>query len=702
MTRKTLALLALPGALLAQSASTQDPPPTAALPNPSGLGNPTPLPEVLVTAAGQTNATLARPLNAQDADVSRTLTGHAADSATLLRDTPGAAVVRNGPQTGIVQLRGLSGDRVKTSVDGMTLTPACPNHMDPPLHYASPSSVESMTVLAGITPVSVGGDSIAGTVLVQPAAPRFATNEHTLAFGQLGGFFRSSNDGYGFDGEGGVAGRNTSAAYQGSWQTAGDLRFPGGRVRDTGYDTQQHNLLTGLRTGRGVWSVDAGLLRTRDAGTPALPMDMVRDDGYRIGLKHVGEYTFGSLEARAYVHSIDHLMDNYTLRPVPTGAMRMSSPATSDDYGAAIGVALPRDTHTFRAGTGFHLNAFDAFQQNAATGAQQDTLNNATRARVGTYIELQSDWDGRWTTLAGVRNDSVMSDAADVGRFFPASATDARKFNALDHDSLDANFDATASVRFTPNTWSAWELGLARKNRAPSLLERHLWTPLSASAGQADGRTYLGNPDLDSEASHQIALTADLHGPKWQLQATPFCNFVNDYIQGTPTSRLDANGRPVLQFQNVGLAELHGVDGRARLAFDEHFAVRAHISYVRGVNDDDDDPLYRIAPLRGTLALDYRLEAWESSVEIVLVDDQNRVSAYNGEPVTRGYALLNLRTGYTFRNRVGLQVGLENLTDERYADHLGGINRVLGSDVALNGRIPGAGRFVYVQATYRF
>lgn len=92
----------------------------------------------------------------------------APDSAALLSETPGAAVLRNGPQTGIVQLRGLSGDRVKISVDGMHITPACPNHMDPPLHYAAPASVSALTVMAGVTPVSQGGDSIAGTVLVEP------------------------------------------------------------------------------------------------------------------------------------------------------------------------------------------------------------------------------------------------------------------------------------------------------------------------------------------------------------------------------------------------------------------------------------------------------------------------------------------------------------------------------------------------------
>ena len=38
----------------------------------------------------------------------------ATDAASLLKQVPGAAVVRNGPLTGIVQLRGLSDERVRT------------------------------------------------------------------------------------------------------------------------------------------------------------------------------------------------------------------------------------------------------------------------------------------------------------------------------------------------------------------------------------------------------------------------------------------------------------------------------------------------------------------------------------------------------------------------------------------------------------
>ena len=57
------------------------------------------------------------------------------DAASVLDNSAGVAVIKNGTQTGIIQLRGLSQDRVKVVVDGVEINPACPNHMDPPLHY---------------------------------------------------------------------------------------------------------------------------------------------------------------------------------------------------------------------------------------------------------------------------------------------------------------------------------------------------------------------------------------------------------------------------------------------------------------------------------------------------------------------------------------------------------------------------------------
>ena len=67
-------------------------------------------------------------------------------------------------------------------VDGMDPISACANHMNPALSYIDPSNVGSIKVFAGITPVSVGGDSIGGTISVNSPVPEFAaTGQAPLA-----------------------------------------------------------------------------------------------------------------------------------------------------------------------------------------------------------------------------------------------------------------------------------------------------------------------------------------------------------------------------------------------------------------------------------------------------------------------------------------------------------------------------------------
>jgi iron complex outermembrane receptor protein len=659
------------------------------------------LPEVVVTGERGRQSALpqAAPLAAEAAPTAPEVKARAADSGALVQEVPGAAVVRNGPQTSILQLRGLSGDRVKVSVNGMTVTPACPNHMDPPLHYAAPASVEAMTVIAGFTPVSLGGDSLGGTVLVRPLPLPFADGVKTLWFGDFGSVYRSNNDGWGWHGRAGAASQGASVAYEGSRETADNLRFPGGRVRDSGYDTQQHSLRSSVKTSSGVWGFDTGILQTRNAGTPALTMDMIEDDGYHVGLDYDNRFRFGTVDGRLYYHTIDHLMDNYSRRPLGMGMMPMFSKATSDDAGLSLDASVSRGAHTFRAGTGFHFNQLNAYQQSVMTGTQQDTFNDAQRARIGNYGEWQANWTPRWMTLLGVRNDTVISDASDIDRWNPmgGAAADAAAFNSKGHRFVDPNFDATAAVRWTPNDYSTYELGFARKTRAPSLLERYLWTPLSASAGLADGRTYIGNLNLDPETSYQVAFTADWHGANWELKTTPFYNYVDDYIQGVP---IPYNSTTVLQFQNLDEAELYGVDVSGRYDFGPRLSLRTMLSYVRGRDLDNDDNLYRIAPLHGMVAIEHRIAGLESEIALAWADAQKKVADYNDEPTTSGHAVVNLRTGYTFRGHLNVHAGLENVFDEKYSDHLGGINRVLDSDVDVGERLPGAGRFVYVGLRY--
>jgi iron complex outermembrane recepter protein len=626
-----------------------------------------------------------------------------ADAAAIIRNLPGAAVVRNGPQTGIVQLRGLSGDRVAVRVDGMTITPACPNHMDPPLHYASITDGDLVEMFAGISPVSEGGDHIGGSLGIVRPDPLFADEGASLFRGKLGASFMGSQDAAMLGADLAFAQGDAAFQYRGSAATANDLRFPGGTVSDSGYDMTHHGITGAWKTAGGFIALDTGFSATRDAGTPALPMDMIKDDAWNFGISQREKFAWGTLENRLYVHDIDHLMDNFSLRPA--AGMAMEAPSSSRDYGWRGDVLLPRGDDTLRAGIDLHRNEFDAEQVATATGLRRDTFNDNLRSRAGAYIDWERDLTEQWTTRIGLRSDVVSSDADAVeNEIMPKGMilADQKAFNSADRSFTDVLVDAVAAVSFQPEENTKVELALAIKNRAPSLVERYLWTPLNASAGLADGRTYLGNLDLDPETAFEIALGLEKSGDAWNAKLTPFYQSVSDYIQGMPLTRLDASGKPVLQYQNIDRAELYGCELAGGYDITREFSIDASASYVRGRNKDTGDDLYRIAPLRGIVDLAYRHEAWEAHLECVWADAQNHVSDVQGESASPGYGLFNLRLARVFAKTLRVEVGVENLLDKLYADHLGGVNRVAGGDLATGERIPGAGRFGYASVSWEF
>lgn len=632
------------------------------------------------------------------------------DAAALVRNLPGAAIVRNGSQTGIVQLRGLSGDRVAVRVDGMAITPACPNHMDPPLHYANQAGGDLIQLYAGISPVSVGGDHIGGSLTVSQRVPEFADNSELLGKGELSAAFLGSQNAWRSGADLTVAGSDASFRYRGSAATAGDLRFPGGTVRASGFDITSHSLTGSWRTAGGYISLDAGLGFTRDSGTPSLPMDMIEDDSWHIGLTQREKMDWGTVESRLYIHDVDHLMDNHSLRPILPGNPAMDAPATSRDYGWRGDLTLPRGGDTFRLGLDLHRAELDAQQLAVATSMTRDTFQNSRRSRMGAYADWEHEFSREWSSRAGLRTDWVWSDADAVSNaILPppgpqrnAIFADQDRFNQADLSFTDRMVDAAVALRFKPDESTAFELAAAVKNRAPSLVERYLWTPLNASAGLADGRTYLGNPDLDPETAMEVALGITHQGANWNIGFTPFYQHISGYIQGLPISRFDSSGNPVLQYQNLDEAELYGCELVAGYAITPELSIDSTLSYVRGRSDETGGDLYRIAPLRGLIDLAYRRDAWEAHLECSWADKQSHVAAIQGERPSPGYAIWNLRLAKTFARSLRVEVGVENLLNKSYAEHLGGVNRVGGSDVAVGRNIPGAGRFGYISLGWDF
>jgi iron complex outermembrane receptor protein len=215
----------------------------------------------------------------------------------------------------------------------------------------------------------------------------------------------------------------------------------------------------------------------------------------------------------------------------------------------------------------------------------------------------------------------------------------------------------------------------------------------------ADGKIYIGNLELKPEVSSQISIGANWHAEGWNIKPSLFYNRVSDYIQGV--AGLYAANAAVLKYSNIS-AELYGMDGSWQYRSSDVFNLSGTVSYVRGMRTDVSDNLYRIAPLRASINGEYVQGEWTHRAEYLVAASQDKVSAFNTETETGGYATVNLRTRYQVQKNFKVSGGIENLFNRYYEDHLGGINRVAGSDVAVGQHIPGAGRFAYVAMDYTF
>lgn len=656
------------------------------------------LPEIKVTATRDS-----KELSNYAVDLENGRSNSARDSASMLEAAPGAAITRNGSQTGIVQLRGLSGDRVNIQVDGMHITPACPNHMDPPMHYLTADGMATLEVIAGIAPVSQGGDSIAGAVIAKSAAPKFSSGEGMQVFGKVGASYSGANEGTTMMLNAGMASDKTSIAYTGEKQSANDLKFAGGTVKDTGYELLKHDLTLAQKTRDGLVRVDVGRHESKDAGTPALPMDMIKDNANKAAVSYNAQYGFGEVEAKVYRHEITHLMDNYTLRGLASGNL---APAISNDTGYQVNTKLARGDHTYRLGMEYLNNDFDAYSQSSTltSASLKDIIRNGKRSRVGVYAEWEANVSEQWRTTLGLRGDTVNSSAdaiANLGTATPpvALVNDQTAFNNGNRAITDRDYDVVAQTRYRASDAADYEVAVARKTRSPNLVERYLWSPSNASLGMADGKQYIGNLDLKPEVSTQLSVGANWHAEGWKVKPSMFYNRVSDYIQGV--AGLYAANAAVLKYTNVG-AELYGMDGSWEYVANDELKLSGTVSYVRGMRTDVSDNLYRTAPLRGSINGEYAAGKWTHRAEWLLAASQDKVSVYNAETETGGYTTVNLRTRYQVLKNFKISGGVENLFDKYYTDHLGGINQVSGGDVAVNQRIPGAGRFGYVAMEYSF
>ncbi|MGE5469268.1 MAG: TonB-dependent receptor [Bacteroidota bacterium] len=683
------------------------------------------------------------------------------DTTQLLRDLPGVSIASAGGVSGLPVIHGLADDRNRIKIDGMDLISACANHMNSPLSYIDPSNVDNIQVYAGISPVSLGGDSIGGAIIVKSRAPRFAgAGEGLLSDGELGSFYRSNGNARGVNASATLATENFSLRYNGSTAESGNYHsardfkpgilatgtkagthwIAGDEVGSTAYKSENHALDLAYRLDNHLFDLKLGYQRIPYQGFPNQHMDMTGNESSQVNFGYTGKYAWGKLEGRVYHEDTRHSMDFADDKYFYTLGMPMRTHGRNS--GALLKADLDlNDRDLLSIGAEVQRYRLDDWWPPVGTGGMApDTLwniNDGQRDRYDVFAEWEARWSEKWTSLLGARSSLVDMDSGTVQGYknnTTGSATydtDRNAFNARDRSRRDYNVDLTALARYTPDASQSYEGGYARKTRSPSLYERYTWSTggmaMTMNNWVNDGNGYVGNIDLKPEVAHTVSFTADWHDAarsRWGVKVTPYYSHVDNYIDASCALNKPGNACAAGKYNYLTLvnqdARLYGIDlsgfaSLGRIGGVGDFAARGVLGYVNGKNRTTGDHLYNIMPINARLALEHRLGRWTNTVEEQLVSAKDDVSRVRSETKTTGYTLLNLRSSYEWKN-LRFDLGLENVFDKQYSLPLGGAYIGQGATMSLGvasnwtatGRppygytVPGMGRSLYAGVNIRF
>jgi len=677
---------------------------------------------------------------------------NSSDTASLLADQPGVSLQRAGGVSSLPVIHGMADDRVRVKVDGMDLISACANHMNPPLSYIAPANVSSVEVLAGITPVSVGGDSIAGTVLVDSAMPEFAQQGDTLAKGQVGAFYRSNNSAQGVNVSATLVSDTMSIRYDGSSVRANNYRaahafkvpavivgsltgatIAGDEVGSTSYKSENHQLAFALRRDNHLLELKLGLQNIPYQGFPNQRMDMTGNDGQQINLHYQGQYQWGVLDARAYNEHTQHSMNFLGDKQYWYGALFNVAGMPMYTDGKNTGLQVKGDVilsqrDILRVGAEYQRYRLNDWWTPVANSMMMSpnvfqNINNGQRDRMDVFAEWEARWNPQWLTRLGVRSDTVKMNTGNVQGYSAAYNAAATTFNTLNRQHTDNNVDVSALASYTPDTQQTFEAGYAMKTRSPNLYERFAWSNtntmvMNMNNWYGDGNGYVGNPNLKPEVAHTLSLSGSWHDAaqeEWELKVAPYYTRVQNYIDAVSCASAGiACPARTDGFVNLTLANqtarLYGMDVSGKMLLAGHsdygrFTATGVLSYVNGKNLTTGGKLYNIMPLNAKLAVEQQLGNWTNTLQLKLVDSKTRTEAVRQELRTGGYGLLNLYSSYEWK-QARFDFGIENLLNKFYLDPLGGAylgqGATMGTGVAYGTGVPGMGRSINAGMTVKF
>lgn len=202
--------------------------------------------------------------------------------------------------------------------------------------------------------------------------------------------------------------------------------------------------------------------------------------------------------------------------------------------------------------------------------------------------------------------------------------------------------------------------------RAPSVTE------ISAVGTGVSPILRIPNPDIEPEKGLTYEAGLRLLFPTFRANLVGFVGQYEDFIERDV--RIIFNGEPAVQIQNIGEAEIRGVELDAQWLPAPDWRVSGNLTWLRGTDEQNEMPLSQIPALNGFASVRYEPAANHYYVEATTswALDKERVDPATERP-REGYAIFNVYAGLDLQEAISrdlpnatLRLALENVFDERY------------------------------------
>jgi outer membrane receptor protein involved in Fe transport len=607
-------------------------------------------------------------------------------SRRALRSTPealagmtGVFVQKTSHGGGSPFIRGLTGNQVLLMVDGIRLSNSTfrygPNQY---LATVAARSIERVEIVRGAGSTLYGSDAIGGVANVLSRELRFAAGRseasgRVLLGGMSGGMDRTVRAEAEAAGGRWAFHAGADARWFGDLVAGGDL----GTEAPSAYDERSADLKALVRASSST-VLTLAYQHVHQSDVPRY--DQVAQRGY---LRHGFDPQVRQL---AYARSRTFLSHSWLRQIEATlsvqrsieGRFRQrqgeSLEVRERDAVETIGLAVEARSAPqpgWRATSGLEVYR----DRVASSASSADLATGATASRRGLYPDGATA-----TSLAAFTLHSL-----DLGRLSLSLGGRFNSFAIAAEDPVVGPIDVrpralvgNASALFRVAEGQHLAASVNSGFRAPNVSD-------VGSLGPFDFGVEVPSPDLEPERSLTLELGHKARVGTVASAVALFVTHLSDMIERVETTYL---GRPTLdgdlvyRKENVGEARLKGVEAEIEVALPPRMVLAAAAVYAHGQNLETDEPVRRIPPLHGRVALRFSpARPAFAEVEWLWAAKQDRLAsgdradhriAPGGTP---GWSVLNLRAAWD-TGPLRLRAGVENLFDEAYRTHGSGIDGV--------------------------